>query len=75
MKDQTALAALVGVSRARVTQVPDPLHLAPDIRGEFLDPSGAVERRDGIRERDLRVIAAEPIWLEQRPLRRVLASP
>jgi len=64
-KDQAALAALVGVSRARVTQVMDLLYLAPDTQERVLllmsGPGG-----HGPREVDLRRLAAEPVWSLQR---------
>jgi hypothetical protein len=65
VKDQAALAALVGVTRARITQVMGLLHLAPDIQERVLllmsGPDG-----DGPRETDLRRLAAQPVWSLQR---------
>ena len=65
VKDQAALARLVGVSRARVTQVMDLLYLAPEIQERVLlltsGPDG-----DGPRETDLRRLATEPVWSLQR---------
>lgn len=66
VKDQAALARLVGVSRARVTQVMDLLHLAPNIQEEILFLPRSVKGRDVIREREPRLVAAEPLWREQR---------
>ncbi len=74
VEDQAALAALVGVSRARVTQVMDLLHLAPDIQEALLDLPGVVRGRDGRRERDLRAIAAELHWPRQREMASTLLA-
>lgn len=63
VKDQAALAALVGVSRARISQVMGLLHLAPDIQEEIL-----FHLRDTMRHMALTRIAAEPVWAEQRRL-------
>ena len=62
VRNQADLARLVGVSRARVTQVMRLLHLAPDIQEAVLD--GAA---DGPRaEMALRKIADAVSWVEQR---------
>jgi hypothetical protein len=64
VKDQAALAALVGVTRARITQVMDLLYLAPDIQEEILfQPDGGLGKPC---HRDLVRVAAEPLWVEQR---------
>jgi hypothetical protein len=72
VKDQAALAALVGVSRARITQVMDLLHLAPDIQEEIL-----VTRTPMVAgsHRDLLHIAASSEWSEQRRLWRAWRQP
>ncbi len=66
--DYAALARLVGVTRARVTQIANLTLLAPDIQEAilFLDP--VVKGRDPITERDLRPLVAEPDWTRQRAL-------
>lgn len=64
-KDQAALARLVGVTRARVTQVMDLLYLAPDIQEAILLHDHGLGL-DDIRHRDLLPIAAEAAWSEQR---------
>jgi hypothetical protein len=73
--DQAALARLVGVSRARVTQVMDLLYLAPEIQEEVLDandsPGGPVSHT----ERDLRRIAALLSWPEQRTVLNRVSAP
>ena len=62
VRDQADLARLVGVSRARVTQVMSLLWLAPDIQEAILHGqlSGT-----GI-ERALRSLAAETSWGQQK---------
>lgn len=63
---QAELAELGHITRARVTQIMNLLHLAPDIQEQILDLPEVVEGRDPITERDLRPIAAEIRWDEQR---------
>ncbi len=63
VKDQAALARLVGVSRARVTQVMDLLYLAPDIQEEILDMKHA--RLSKLRHADVTRLAAVVDWSEQ----------
>ncbi|MFK7882886.1 MAG: hypothetical protein AB8F26_01730 [Phycisphaerales bacterium] len=63
---QAELAELGHVTRARVTQIMNLLHLAPDIQEQILDLPTVVEGRDRITERDLRRIAAEIRWDKQR---------
>ena len=69
VRHQTDLARLVGVSRARVTQVMRLLDLAPDIQKAVLD--GRVDG-PGV-EKALRAVAAEPVWAEQRRIHRSLS--
>lgn len=64
--DYAELARLGQVSRARVTQIMNLLHLAPDIQEEILFLPRMVKGRDRIRERDLRPIAAVLDWASQR---------
>jgi hypothetical protein len=62
VRDQADLARLVGVSRARVSQVMRLLDLAPDIQQAVLH-----ERVDGLgAELGLRAVAAESAWPAQR---------
>jgi hypothetical protein len=68
--DQADLARLGHVTRARVTQIMNLLHLAPDIQEAllFLPP---VERgRDPFQERNLRPIMAVADWRKQRQMLR-----
>jgi hypothetical protein len=72
VKDYADLARLGGVTRARITQIMNLLHLAPDLQEEllFLDP--VTEGRDPIVLRDLQPIAQELSWAKQRRLWAVL---
>ncbi len=64
--DQADLARLGHVSRARVTQIMNLLHLAPDIQETILHLPRVTSGKDPLTERDLRAIAAEPDWRQQR---------
>lgn len=74
VKDQAALSRLVGVSRARVTQVMDLLYLAPDIQEALLGLPPALSGGSALCERTLRAIAAEPLWRLQLGEWRTLAG-
>ena len=65
VRDQADLARVLGVSRARVSQVMDLLRLAPDLQETIL-VLPRVAKFDGPRERDLRAVAAIACWSEQR---------
>ena len=66
--DQADLARLGNVTRARVTQIMNLLHLAPDIQEDILFLPRTVKGRDSIRELMVRPIAAESEWRIQRRL-------
>jgi hypothetical protein len=68
VRDQAELAELGHVTRARVTQIMNLLHLAPDIQEEILFLPAVTEGRDEVTERHLRRVAAHPSWPEQRRL-------
>lgn len=68
VRDYAELARLGRVSRARITQIMNLLHLAPDIQEEVLFLPRTMKGRDPIRERDLRPIAAVPHWNRQRKM-------
>src|SRR5690606_39667626 len=72
--DQAELAALAHVTRARVTQIMNLLHLAPDIQEAVLHLLPTVRGRDAITETMLRPIAAEVDWARQREMWAELAS-
>jgi len=65
---QADLAAVGHVTRARVTQIMNLLHLAPDLQEAILDLPPVRAGRDPITEHDLRPIAAEVEWAVQRSL-------
>lgn len=71
VRDQADLARLVGVGRARVTQVMSLLWLAPDIQEAVL--FGEVGKPAA--ERMLRIVAAEALWSRQRDVSRAVARP
>lgn len=68
VRDQAELAELGHVTRARVTQVMNLLHLAPDIQEAILYLPRVTQGRDPIVERHLRPIVASPDWSRQRRL-------
>ena len=72
--DQADLARLGHVSRARVTQIMNLLHLAAAIQEEVLFLPMVTAGRDAITERHLRTIAAEVDWATQRDAWRKLRS-
>lgn len=57
------IAKLMGLSRARVTQIMDLLYLAPEIQEEILLLCEGRSRR--VPERAIRSITGLPIWKEQ----------
>jgi len=65
VRDQTELAELGHVTRARITQIMNLLHLAPTIQEEILFLPRVTEGRDPIAERHLRAITAEVDWRRQ----------
>jgi hypothetical protein len=68
VKDYAELARLAHVSRARMTQIMNLLHLAPDIQEEILFLPHAIGARDSIQEREIRPFATVPDWGKQRKL-------
>jgi len=60
--DYAALARRGQVTRARMSQIMDLLHLAPDIQEALLFLPRTQKGRDAVTEHDLRPIAAEPDW-------------
>jgi hypothetical protein len=68
VQDQSELAELGHVSRARVTQIMNLLHLAPGIQEELLFLPRVTGGRDPITERGVRAIAREVDWGRQREM-------
>ncbi len=72
--DQAELARAGCITRARVTQILNLLHLAPDIQEAVLDLPPVERGCDPIVERDLRPIVAEADWGAQRRMWAQLVS-
>ncbi|MFQ5668329.1 MAG: hypothetical protein ACE5I7_18115, partial [Candidatus Binatia bacterium] len=73
--DYADLARLAHVTRARITQIMNLLHLAPDIQEEILSLPRTDGSRGPITERQLRPIAAIIDWRKQRRMwKRLLAE-
>lgn len=64
--DQANLARLGRVTRARMTQITNLLHLAPDIQESLLFLPPISRGRAPIKEKQLRPITAIPDWHKQR---------
>ena len=72
VRDQTELAELGHITRARVTQIMNLLHLAPAIQEEILCLPRVTKGRDPIAERNLRSVIHEVDWDRQKGLWRRL---
>jgi len=72
--DYADLAGLGLVTRARMTQIMNLLHLAPDIQEQILFLPERAEGRETIAERSLRPLARIVSWDRQRKLWRELAG-
>lgn len=70
--DQRELADVMGLTRARVTQLLDLVLLAPDIQEQLLDGAVGDER---VTERALRKVVRARCWEGQRRLWASLAFP
>jgi hypothetical protein len=66
VKDSAELARLGHVSRARVTQIMNLLNLAPDLQEAILFLPRVDCGRDPLKEWQVRPVAAEVLWAEQR---------
>jgi len=64
--DRPAFQRMGHVTRARVTQIMNLLHLAPDIQEELLHLPRVTYGKDPIPERHVRAITAIPEWWFQR---------
>jgi hypothetical protein len=60
------LAARLGITRPRMTQIMNMLLLAPDIQEELLFLPPTVRGRDPVTLRTMGYVSATPIWAEQR---------
>lgn len=68
VRDQAELAELGHVSRPRVTQIMNLLHLAPDIQEAILHLPRTTHGHDLFTERHLRPISAILSWSKQRQI-------
>jgi hypothetical protein len=66
VRDQADIARLGHVTRARVTQIMNLLHLAPDIQEELLHLPRVTSGDDPIRERHIRPLVRFDDWATQR---------
>jgi len=73
--DYADAARILGLTRARVTQITSLLLLAPEIQEAILDLPRVTKGRDPISERQLRVVVAEPDWNRQLILWREIHGP
>ncbi len=64
--DYAELSRLGHVTRARMTQIMNLLHLAPDIQEAILFLPRVESGRDPVSERELRPLVALPDWRKQR---------
>jgi len=74
LRDLADAARLLGLTRARVTQITNLLLLAPEIQEEILELR-LVSGRDTVTERHLRRVVNEPVWERQMELAQGLATP
>ena len=74
VRDYADLARLGCVTRARITQIMNLLHLAPDIQEALLFLPRTLRGRDPVCEKDVRPIAAVPHWHQQRKMWATLAE-
>jgi hypothetical protein len=68
VRDYADLARQLDLTRARVTQVMQLLHLAPDLQEAVLALPPVFTGHDPIGEKAIRRIAREPLWARQRAL-------
>ena len=71
-QDYADLARQLGLTRARITQLMQLLHLAPDLQEAVLTLPPVFIGRDPIQEKAVRRIAREPLWARQREMWRLL---
>ena len=69
VRDWAEAARLVGVTRARMTQIANLLLLAPDIQLAILAHEPVAGSRQSINEHELRKVLRHAVWVEQRRMR------
>ena len=72
--NRAEIAATMGLSRARVTQIMDLLYLAPDIQEEILLPPNGEKPELNVPDRAMRPITRIPDWDIQRRMWRAHQS-
>jgi len=65
LKDWAEAARLIGVTRARMTQIANLMLLAPEIQEDILGSPPASRGNDAVTEHDLRVIVMPVDWKKQ----------
>lgn len=75
VRDLAEIARLGLVTRARVTQIMNLLHLAPDIQDAILNLPRVEHGHDPITERELRPIVTIVDWRKQRGMWKALTNP
>ena len=66
IRDWAEAGRLMGVTRARMTQIANMTLLAPEIQGAILEMPPVADGRDSINERLMRQVARTADWAEQR---------
>ena len=75
VSDYAEIARMIGLSRARVTQIMDLLYLAPDIQEAILFSSSGEKLELDVPVRAIRQFTRIPDWKDQRKLWRSLHVP
>ena len=75
LRDLADAARVLGMSRARISQITNLLLLSPVIQEAILDLPLLITGRDTVTERQLRPIAAEPDWNKQLDLWAEVCNP
>ena len=65
LKDWAEAARMIGVTRARMTQIGNLMLLTPEIQEQILDMDSIPARHDPVTERDLRFVVTKTIWTAQ----------
>ena len=74
LRDLAHAAEVLGLTRARMTQIANVILLAPEIQEALLDLPRVTSGRDPITERALRPLVAEPCWERQLELWKEIAQ-
>ena len=65
IRDWAEAARLIGVTRARMTQIANLLLLAPDLQESILDLPSVLNGQEPITEHELREVVASVHWFDQ----------